>query len=555
MELTGNEKYRKEGCGKRIGRGAALALALLLVMPLAASVSAQDEQTGKVYGYVYGQSGGCVIMIYPPPEGTETPLEGANVSIRMSTAGAELPSTDGKTDKEGYFEFDNLVAGDYDIIISAEGYEGKYDKFSVSADDNKSLGRFVLNRKYEQPAPDARIFGYVKDSKTSEGIKGVSISIYGGYTGERYGGSGYAVTDRDGHYEMDCWSGDNWISAYDNSGRYNQYSEQVNVSQGDFSHDILMEPKPPKTAKVSGHVYDSVTGKPVWVKSEYPKPVHSDPLVYSAESGSEPGYEGDEKIEPSPQEEYHGAYVYLSNQENQDWNYTENGKDGYFEMDTYPGYTSINVWADGYYSWETCVDLADSGYSADIYLKPHPLPDCILSGTVVNLSSGKPIAGAYVSAWNEETYGYGSNQTDEKGRYEIKLVHGWNHVSIWVDGYFYYSAAIDLPANERTQKNVQMKPGGPQYYLTRSDTVGGGREGGNAPMPASGQKAGLAAMQDSMKQQSSASGLSGGYALNQNVKVDIKGEGGIGGLPGFEVMALAVAIGVAMFIGRIWRRK
>ncbi len=272
MELTG-----KERCAKRIGRGAALALAILLVLPLAANVSAQDEVTGKVYGYVYGDSGDYVIMIYPPVD-REMAIEGANVSIRMSALGMTAPSKDTKTDEKGYFEFDGLLAGDYEIIVSAEGYKEYYETFSVAAGDNKSLGKFVLNRKYEepaQPAPDARIYGYVKDSKTGEGIKGVSLSISGGTGGTGgevgggnggyggmpyYGGYNYTYTDGNGYYEMGCWSGENWISAYEQSGDYNSYNSQISISPGDNEWNIKLEKKPEKTVKVSGYVYDASTG-------------------------------------------------------------------------------------------------------------------------------------------------------------------------------------------------------------------------------------------------------------------------------------------------------
>ncbi len=252
-----------------------------------------------------------------------------------------------------------------------------------------------------------------------------------------------------------------------------------------------------------------------------------------------------------PPEEYRGAYVNINNQEYGDWGSIQTDEKGYFEIMVRPGCASINVWADGYYSWEDCVDLvnlADNEYSVKIYMKPRPQPDCIIYGTVTNKSSGKPIANAYASAWNEETYGYGNAQTDESGRYEIKVIHGWNHVSIWGDGYFSYSATADLPANEKTQKDIPMKAGA--YYYRGQDYSDGGAAKVGAPMAA--EQASSDSMQNSMRQNSLASGASGGYALDQNVKVDIKGEG-IGGLPGFEVLALVGAIGAALVLGR--RRK
>ncbi|MDD5502860.1 MAG: carboxypeptidase regulatory-like domain-containing protein [Candidatus Thermoplasmatota archaeon] len=556
----------------KIGTIAGIAIAILLIMPLSMNAAAQNEMTGKVYGYVYGDAGDVWIMTYPPPEGKEIPLENATVSIRMSVLDVGLPSTDTKTDKEGYFEFNNLTPGDYEIVVTAEGYKGYYGTFSVAAGDNKSLDKIVLSKEYkapEQMAPDAKIFGHARNSETGEAIKGVYISISGGYRDGYYGGMPYyggynsTYTDADGYYEMGCWSGDNWIYAYPEGNGYKEYNVQINLSSGDNEYNIKLEPKPPKTAKVSGYVYDTKTGKPIWVKNVYSGPVYADGGVSSdtavssdGETSSGSGSSGSGITEPSPgyngggtYSEYIGASVYLSNQEYSDWNSTTTNENGYFEMWTYPGYSSINIWADGYYSFDLTVDLAGA-YEHTFNLKPRPAPDCIIYGTVVNKTSGKPVAGAWVNAWNDETYAYGSIQTDENGSYELKLLHGWNHVSVWADGYFSYSATVDLGANKKTQHDIELKPGGYRYYpILYSD-------GGNAvksSAPAAPEEAGISSMQDSMNRQSQTSSSSGGYALDQNAKVEIKDGGIITGIPGFEVLALIGAIGVAMVIAR--RRK
>jgi len=69
--------------------------------------------------------------------------------------------------------------------------------------------------------PDAMINGYVKDSKTGNPIDGASVSISGGFwileepsiilPPEKWGGYNSTVTDENGYYEMQCWSGESWV--------------------------------------------------------------------------------------------------------------------------------------------------------------------------------------------------------------------------------------------------------------------------------------------------------------------------------------------------------
>lgn len=566
----------------KFGTIAGIALAIMLILPLSMNATAQTEITGKVYGYVYAESGDVVIQIWPAPEGG--PIEGASVSIRPLLGEISLPSSETTTDSSGYFEFNDILAGEYEIIVSFEGYEDHYEKFSLAGGDNCSF-KIVLGQKYEAPepvAPDAKIFGYAKNAQTGEVLKGVFVSVSGStysvsayatdsdygepkasepYYGGYYSTYNSTYTDGNGYYEMNCWSGENWIYAYAEGDGYKQYNAQITLNAGDNEYDIELEPKPPKTVKVSGYVKDAETGEPIWVRRAsdwvYADDVSSDAAVSSdGEESSGSGSSGSTGAEPAPaydggegSSEYIGAYVYLSNQENPDWNSTTTDENGYFEMWTYPGYSSISIWADGYYSFDISVDLAGA-YENTFGIKPRPAPDCILSGTVINKTSGQPVAGAYVNAWNDETYAYGYAQTDENGNYELKLLHGWNHVSIWADGYYSYSATVDLAAGKKADHDVSMKPGNYRYYpimyAEDADSV-------KSSAPVAADEAGASNMQNSMARQSQYSSSNGGYALSQDVEVEITDGGTITGIPGFEVLALIGAIGAAVITMR--RRK
>ena len=55
-----------------------------------------------------------------------TPLESANVSLEGSTKGAA-------TDRNGSYQIDNVPVGEYDLSISAVGFERRKTKLKVSA--------------------------------------------------------------------------------------------------------------------------------------------------------------------------------------------------------------------------------------------------------------------------------------------------------------------------------------------------------------------------------------------------------------------------------------
>jgi len=111
-----------------------------------------------------------------------------------------------------------------------------------------AIGQEIPGGEREQ---DAVINGYVKDLNTGSPIEGASVSISGGFwvleepniylPPERWGGYNSTVTDENGYYEMQCWSGESWLYVY--AEGYREYSAQVTIAENEVKqHDIQLEP-------------------------------------------------------------------------------------------------------------------------------------------------------------------------------------------------------------------------------------------------------------------------------------------------------------------------
>jgi len=410
-----------------------VSIAVLLALSMAATFASGQENVGKVYGHVYGADEGLIT--------------GATVTIVYEDNILQISII---TDENNYYEFDDLSAGRYEIEFRAEGFETYWDTFSLSSGENRE---YDVKLEPWQPypgegEPDAVIKGYVRDVKTGGPTEGASVSISGGFRileetdiflpPERWGGYNSTTTDENGYYEMKCWSGESWVYAY--AEGYREYSAQVTIAENEVKqHDIQLEPKPPRTAKISGYVRDRETGKPI------------------------AGRQGEEFW-------MEGAWINLSNQEEPDWSSAQTDENGYYELITYPGYCTIDIWANAYYPYRMTVDLEENeSMTLDFSLKPRPSPDSILHGHIRDVASGKPIEGAWVYAWNEERFAWGEGRTDENGYYEIKLVHGYHSISAWAENYFSNSTVFEIVEGEKLELNLSLKLGGEPIvpYLMR----------------------------------------------------------------------------------------
>jgi len=392
-------------------------------------ISASGQETaGKLFGHVHSTEGKSIA------EAIVTIVYEDNVSYISI-----------KTDENGYFELDNLPAGRYGIEFRADGFESFADSFSLSSNENKE---YVIELKSSQPSsekkPDAVIEGYVKDAKTGSPIEGTSVSISGGLRTletpeiypappEGWGGYNSTITDENGYYEMECWSGESWVYVY--STGYRDYSTQATIEENETKRlDVDLEPKPPKTAKIWGYVVDKETGEPI------------------------AGFVGNTPDEESLRKE---VWVYLNNQEESDWASVQTDENGYYGIMTYPGYCAIDVLSNDYYPYRTTIDAKENdSIILNVQLKPRPGPDCVLYGQVLDASTGKPVEEALVNAWSEETYAYGGGKTDQDGRYEIKLIHGYHSMYVWAENYFSYSTVFEINQGERHELNLVLKPGG-----------------------------------------------------------------------------------------------
>jgi len=130
---------------------------------------------------------------------------------------------------------------------------------------------------------------------------------------------------------------------------------------------------------------------------------------------------------------------------------------GKFQCGIWNGAYTLSVSADGYFygSDSVVVDGADLSYT--IELTPVPTPNSTLSGSVVDQSTGAPIAGAEIYVYPDYSYmgancwgGYASPDavyTDAAGHYSVAVYGGASSISVSVDGFYSYWGSVNVPDN------------------------------------------------------------------------------------------------------------
>lgn len=215
------------------------------------------------------------------------------------------------------------------------------------------------------------------------------------------------------------------------------------------------------------------------------------------------------------------AQISLENQKWGHWNSTQAGPDGRFDIWTKPGYTIVTASASRHdYA---CVAMADAGApvseartmvipspcqpmperEADYYprvtsfsagpnserevafkLKPRPERSSLFEGYVLNGTTGKAVAGAQVTFYNEATSDWGSATTDDNGSFRIKVHAGYYTIRAWAEGFFDAVLNAEIEAKETQRLDLQMEAGekrygyyGPLAYAHMDYAVAGAPEG------------------------------------------------------------------------------
>lgn len=234
------------------------------------------------------------------------PIEGALVTGNTWEGTGSQDSDE--TGDDGWATL-SLSAARGGVSATHEDYYGGWAEFDATDGDAE-----VEVRMQEKPQPDARLTGIVVDEENRP-VEGAELHIRPDYQywylrQEKMAAPFYccpetivATTDDDGRFDVEVYSGSLWIDVY--AKGYAGQNERVAVESGDTTDVTIHVVKvPPKDATVSGRVVDATTGLPV-----------------------------------------ENAGVSLQNLEWSDYGWATTGKDGRFEITTYPGYVQLSVWA------------------------------------------------------------------------------------------------------------------------------------------------------------------------------------------------------------------
>ncbi len=394
----------------------------------------------------------------------------------------------GTTDAEGKF-VTGVWNGAYTLSVSADDY------FYTSASLQVSGADLTFAVQVDPvPAPNSTLAGTVVDQATGALIEGAEIWIYPDYSyiGNCWGGyaeSEAVYTDAVGQYSALVYGGANYISIY--ADDYYSYWGSVNVPDNfNMTFDAALFPivEPETVSVLKGTVADEdgtgISGATVQVTYW--------PNTYCYD------YLGAEKADGSPAEatnpvtaDLNGdGYNYYSYY-GQPWYYeTVTGAGGAYSLAVPIGELSVSVWSEGFYAYYGWTSVAyDGTFWLNATLSPAPEPDATIEGAVTDATTGEPIEGAWVSAYlmrdpvamydmaveggemgtgvggtdsasapaiapdaigYYDPYGYYYSEavTDGEGKFSLEVPHGEQAISVWAEGYAYYSTTFSLAEDE-----------------------------------------------------------------------------------------------------------
>ncbi len=341
--------------------------------------------SGMVSGYVYDNETGEVIP---------------DVEIDLSHKESDHSYQD-YSDDAGYYEFDDLDAGEYRIRGDDERYYYHKEYFSLSESENREHDIYL--DPYE-----CTIFGNVYDADSNDPIEGASVYLkikeddYYYYYLHEY-------TDIEGFYEFFMPPGEYRIDL--NAYGYERTSRIIEIKEGEeLQEDFFLVP----LSTISGILYDGGTSEPL------------------------------PNIEIDLLED---GWWYSYDYSNETGNYLI-----YMEAGDYV----LRVRERGYEDFEYDFEIKEDEHIVyDIYLEPDLT---VLSGYVYNLSSGEAIEGARVSGDNYDTWDRDTTYTDEKGYYELYPGVGEVSISVSKDGYKSEYDSITMEEDVAQERDYYLDP-------------------------------------------------------------------------------------------------
>ena len=329
---------------------------------------------------------------------SQDPIENATIQLKNENLEYETQS-----DTEGYYEI-GCQPGSYDIIVKKSGYQKYQDTIEIDAGERQKH-----NVEMDRSSETSVVEGYVTDSESGEAIEDVNVCLVDEYENRT------TQTDEDGYYRFQCYPGDYQISAHHDE--YYSYEEDITVGQHEVKrHDIELQPKPKRTAKVYGTITDERTGEPVedvWVDLEH-KTKNEQYRVYS---------------------DVHGDY----------------------EIECYGGDYEISFAKSGYNRVRDSISIDTNENLQYDLVMDDTNPTSRIYGTVVDEHSGEPIENPHLMIKSDGSYYNISG--DKAGNYDAEIQEGDVIVRAWESGYFtYVGEEFFLDYYEEIEYDIQLTP-------------------------------------------------------------------------------------------------
>ena len=361
--------------------------------------------------------------------------------------GAEMGMT-ATTGADGTYEL-NAPPAVTAVLVYKEGYQTSTTAAATPVD-----GKATVNVALTPLASTTgTISGKVTDAVSGAGIAGAQVRITenGSYpypieTASGQTGATTAIVQRDkatttgadGTYSLTAPAG--MVEVDCSADGYQQASDSVEVTAGNTTGLDIKLTLLPKPATISGTVTDKATGKPIGGALV----MLIGPYATLTESADKPdgGY-------ASP--------IALA---------ARTGDNGTYTVNAPSWVTAIEFSADGYQTETQNVTVTDGAtLTEDAQLVA--LPDlAVITGTVTDADSGKPIVGAVITltgpVWTlsgaaADKFAAVSATTDSDGHYKIRYQRWATALTASMDGYATFSQTLTPPASGEWVVDVQLK--------------------------------------------------------------------------------------------------
>ena len=384
--------------------------------------------------------------------------------------------TSTNTDENGYYNFNNLDAGEYEFLVQADGYHDYKEDIIVEIGENEKNVRLC-------PSDRSYIHGYISNEATGEKIQGAFVELEG---------DGSDTTDGNGYYFIVTDPGEYTILIIHED--FDDYTDGVVVSQAENKYDAELIP----ITFVEGFVTDRGTGDPIDGASiefddrehyetmsdsegyyriecdngEYDITVTSDSyLEYSDDVNVD---EGNNSYDVELRKSETFIHGYITNEENgkavegatlsfEDTEYSDmTDSEGYYYIECDSGTYTIVVSHEDYYNYELQNFEIESGENThDVQLEPL-VTTTSLEGYVSNSENGDTIGDALIELYGDVDYSVTSESDGyyfiecEPGEYDIVVTHD-NHLQ-------YEETNVDIGSGENTY-DIQMEVIATTTYL------------------------------------------------------------------------------------------